>query len=142
MGLRFQPVTLYPVALMVIVIKLYPCYHQDGLEFIFSYPHSVAASMACTVVRHTGIVSCGLKQILGETSAHIENLLTVLLYSSLNQHQCLKKKKVNVQLHGCKLSTMYMCLQSVKNIPSILLGYIYKPPGTFLSPGSLEIVFK
>lgn len=78
---------------MVIVTKLYPCYHQDGLEFIFSYPHSVAASMACTVVRHTGIVSCGLKQILGETSAHIENLLTVLLYSSLNQHQCLKKKK-------------------------------------------------
>lgn len=53
-----------------------------------------------------------------------------------------KKKKVNVQLHVCKLSTMYMCLQSVKNIPSILLGYIYKPPGTFLSPGSLEIVFK
>lgn len=50
MGLRSQPVTLYPVALMVIVTKLYPCYHQDDLEFIFSYSHSVAANMACTIL--------------------------------------------------------------------------------------------
>lgn len=54
----------------------------------------------------------------------------------------LEKIKASMQLHVCKLSTMYMCLQSVKEIPSFLLGYICKPPGTVLSPGSSEIVFK
>lgn len=76
LGLRLQPVTLYPVALMVIVIKLYPCYHQDGLEFIFSYSHSVAANKASTVLSDILELCRGLKQILGGTSAHIENLLT------------------------------------------------------------------
>lgn len=73
MGLRLQSVALYPVVLMIIVMKLYLCYHQDGLEFNFFFLiYNVAVNTACTVVSDM-LELCDLRQIWGETSACREN---------------------------------------------------------------------
>lgn len=57
-GLRLQPVKLYPVALTVIVIKLYPYYHHNDAELIFSYSHSVAANKAPIILPDTMELYC------------------------------------------------------------------------------------
>lgn len=60
-ALRLLPATLSPVAFFVIVMKLYPYYHHNVLELIFF-------SQCCLL--------WDLRQILGNTPEHVENLLT------------------------------------------------------------------